>query len=163
MHWDGKCGRLRAIPSLSRGVCLGALWSRAIGSVLFSQLLFGRRFLRASKALRKPLTTSGWKRPELPSGKRRSVQNYPTLLPKRSWEKSTEPMARLQRAPRQTPRLKEAILMTILEQLSIGRVWQEEGERNRDAFRFLNGTDPTLHIPLRMTYTTRPSLDLSRK
>uniref|UniRef100_A0A1I7WM54 Transposase n=1 Tax=Heterorhabditis bacteriophora TaxID=37862 RepID=A0A1I7WM54_HETBA len=56
-----------------------------------------------------------------------------------------------------------AILMTILEQLSIGRVWQEEGERNRDAFRFLNGTDPTLHIPLRMTYTTRPSLDLSRK
>uniref|UniRef100_A0A1I7WPI5 G_PROTEIN_RECEP_F1_2 domain-containing protein n=1 Tax=Heterorhabditis bacteriophora TaxID=37862 RepID=A0A1I7WPI5_HETBA len=51
--------------------------------------------------------------------------------------------------------------MTILEQLSIGRVWQEEGERNRDAFRFLNGTDPTLHIPLRMTYTTRPSLDLT--
>uniref|UniRef100_A0A1I7XGJ4 Transposase n=1 Tax=Heterorhabditis bacteriophora TaxID=37862 RepID=A0A1I7XGJ4_HETBA len=28
-------------------------------------------FLRASKALRKPLTTSGWTRPELPSGKRR--------------------------------------------------------------------------------------------
>uniref|UniRef100_A0A1I7XQ61 Uncharacterized protein n=1 Tax=Heterorhabditis bacteriophora TaxID=37862 RepID=A0A1I7XQ61_HETBA len=25
-------------------------------------------FLRASKALRKPLTTSGWTRPELPSG-----------------------------------------------------------------------------------------------
>uniref|UniRef100_A0A1I7WRE3 Uncharacterized protein n=1 Tax=Heterorhabditis bacteriophora TaxID=37862 RepID=A0A1I7WRE3_HETBA len=25
-------------------------------------------FLRASKALRKPLTTSGWTRPQLPSG-----------------------------------------------------------------------------------------------
>uniref|UniRef100_A0A1I7WPK5 Pkinase_fungal domain-containing protein n=1 Tax=Heterorhabditis bacteriophora TaxID=37862 RepID=A0A1I7WPK5_HETBA len=49
-----------------------------------------------------------------------------------------------------------AILMTILEQLSIGRVWQEEGERNRDAFRFLNGTDPTLHIPLQFW---RPEAD----
>uniref|UniRef100_A0A1I7XTM0 Uncharacterized protein n=1 Tax=Heterorhabditis bacteriophora TaxID=37862 RepID=A0A1I7XTM0_HETBA len=28
-----------------------------------------RKFLRASKALRKPLTTSGWTRLELPSGK----------------------------------------------------------------------------------------------
>uniref|UniRef100_A0A1I7WU41 Uncharacterized protein n=1 Tax=Heterorhabditis bacteriophora TaxID=37862 RepID=A0A1I7WU41_HETBA len=27
-----------------------------------------QRSLRASKALRKPLTTSGWTRPELPSG-----------------------------------------------------------------------------------------------
>uniref|UniRef100_A0A1I7X504 Uncharacterized protein n=1 Tax=Heterorhabditis bacteriophora TaxID=37862 RepID=A0A1I7X504_HETBA len=27
-----------------------------------------RKFLRASKALRKPLTTSSWTRPELPSG-----------------------------------------------------------------------------------------------
>uniref|UniRef100_A0A1I7XEL1 Neur_chan_LBD domain-containing protein n=1 Tax=Heterorhabditis bacteriophora TaxID=37862 RepID=A0A1I7XEL1_HETBA len=45
--------------------------------------------------------------------------------------------------------------------LSIGRVWQEEGERNADAFRFLNGTDPALQIPLRMTYTTRPSQDFS--
>uniref|UniRef100_A0A1I7WRF5 ZP domain-containing protein n=1 Tax=Heterorhabditis bacteriophora TaxID=37862 RepID=A0A1I7WRF5_HETBA len=26
---------------------------------------------------------------------------------------------------------------------------------------FLNGTDPALQIPLRMTYTTRPSQDLS--
>uniref|UniRef100_A0A1I7W6Y3 Secreted protein n=1 Tax=Heterorhabditis bacteriophora TaxID=37862 RepID=A0A1I7W6Y3_HETBA len=31
----------------------------------------------------------------------------------------------------------------------------------KDAFWFLNGTDPTLQIPLRMTYTTRPSQDLS--
>uniref|UniRef100_A0A1I7XNI4 Uncharacterized protein n=1 Tax=Heterorhabditis bacteriophora TaxID=37862 RepID=A0A1I7XNI4_HETBA len=38
---------------------------------------------------------------------------------------------------------------------------QEEGERNGAAFRFLNGTDLTLQIPLRMTYTTRPSQDLS--
>uniref|UniRef100_A0A1I7X776 PSI domain-containing protein n=1 Tax=Heterorhabditis bacteriophora TaxID=37862 RepID=A0A1I7X776_HETBA len=50
--------------------------------------------------------------------------------------------------------------MTIIEQLSIGRVWQEEGERNGDAFRFLNGTDLSLQIPLRMTYTTRPTQDL---
>uniref|UniRef100_A0A1I7XQC5 Apple domain-containing protein n=1 Tax=Heterorhabditis bacteriophora TaxID=37862 RepID=A0A1I7XQC5_HETBA len=46
-------------------------------------------------------------------------------------------------------------------QLSIGRVWQEERERNGVAFWFLNGTDPTLQFPLPMTYTTRPSLDLS--
>uniref|UniRef100_A0A1I7WC69 DUF4338 domain-containing protein n=2 Tax=Heterorhabditis bacteriophora TaxID=37862 RepID=A0A1I7WC69_HETBA len=50
--------------------------------------------------------------------------------------------------------------MTIVEQLSIGRVWQEEGERNGVAFWFSNGTDPSLQIPLRMTYTTRPSQDL---
>uniref|UniRef100_A0A1I7XEH1 Uncharacterized protein n=1 Tax=Heterorhabditis bacteriophora TaxID=37862 RepID=A0A1I7XEH1_HETBA len=54
-----------------------------------------------------------------------------------------------------------AILMTIVEQLSIGRVWQEEGERNADAFRFLKGTDPTLQIPLRTTYATRPAQDSS--
>uniref|UniRef100_A0A1I7XC79 PPIase cyclophilin-type domain-containing protein n=1 Tax=Heterorhabditis bacteriophora TaxID=37862 RepID=A0A1I7XC79_HETBA len=45
--------------------------------------------------------------------------------------------------------------MTIVAEHSIGRVWQEEGERNGDAFRFLNGTDPTLQSPLRTTYTTR--------
>uniref|UniRef100_A0A1I7WY98 TonB-dependent receptor n=1 Tax=Heterorhabditis bacteriophora TaxID=37862 RepID=A0A1I7WY98_HETBA len=50
--------------------------------------------------------------------------------------------------------------MAIVAEHSIGRVWQEEGERNGDAFRFLNGTDPTLQIPLRMTYATRPSQDL---
>uniref|UniRef100_A0A1I7WNX7 Uncharacterized protein n=1 Tax=Heterorhabditis bacteriophora TaxID=37862 RepID=A0A1I7WNX7_HETBA len=54
---------------------------------------------------------------------------------------------------------KQLFWMTIVEQLSIGRVWQEEGERNGDAFRFLNGTDLSLQIPLRMTYTTRPSQD----
>uniref|UniRef100_A0A1I7XNB9 Transposase n=1 Tax=Heterorhabditis bacteriophora TaxID=37862 RepID=A0A1I7XNB9_HETBA len=38
-------------------------------------------FLRASKALRKPLTTSGWTRPELPSGYgREKVTNKLTLL-----------------------------------------------------------------------------------
>uniref|UniRef100_A0A1I7WG88 Sodium channel protein Nach n=1 Tax=Heterorhabditis bacteriophora TaxID=37862 RepID=A0A1I7WG88_HETBA len=51
--------------------------------------------------------------------------------------------------------------MTIVAEHSIGRVWQEEGERNGDAFRSLNGTDPTLQIPLRMTYTTRPLQDLN--
>uniref|UniRef100_A0A1I7W8H3 cDNA n=1 Tax=Heterorhabditis bacteriophora TaxID=37862 RepID=A0A1I7W8H3_HETBA len=50
--------------------------------------------------------------------------------------------------------------VTIVEQLSIGRVWQEEGERNGVAFWFSNGTDPTLQIPLRTIYTTRPSQDL---
>uniref|UniRef100_A0A1I7XQS7 Transposase n=1 Tax=Heterorhabditis bacteriophora TaxID=37862 RepID=A0A1I7XQS7_HETBA len=50
------------------GLCLSALKSRGFASVLFSHLPFGRRFLRASKALRKPLTTSGWTRPQLPSG-----------------------------------------------------------------------------------------------
>uniref|UniRef100_A0A1I7WL97 GRANULINS domain-containing protein n=1 Tax=Heterorhabditis bacteriophora TaxID=37862 RepID=A0A1I7WL97_HETBA len=50
--------------------------------------------------------------------------------------------------------------MAIVAEHSIGRVWQEEGERNGVAFRFWNGTDLTLQIPLRMTYTTRPSQDL---
>uniref|UniRef100_A0A1I7WJB4 Uncharacterized protein n=1 Tax=Heterorhabditis bacteriophora TaxID=37862 RepID=A0A1I7WJB4_HETBA len=36
---------------------------------IYAQFFFS--FLRASKALRKPLTTSGWTRPELPSGKGR--------------------------------------------------------------------------------------------
>uniref|UniRef100_A0A1I7XJ68 Uncharacterized protein n=1 Tax=Heterorhabditis bacteriophora TaxID=37862 RepID=A0A1I7XJ68_HETBA len=51
--------------------------------------------------------------------------------------------------------------LTIIAEHSIGRVWQEEGERNGAAFRFLNGTDPTLQIPLRTAYTTRPSQDFS--
>uniref|UniRef100_A0A1I7WFC8 KTSC domain-containing protein n=1 Tax=Heterorhabditis bacteriophora TaxID=37862 RepID=A0A1I7WFC8_HETBA len=33
------------------------------------------------------------------------------------------------------------------------------GERNGVAFRFSNGTDPTLQTALRTTYTTRPSQD----
>uniref|UniRef100_A0A1I7XGT2 Ovule protein n=1 Tax=Heterorhabditis bacteriophora TaxID=37862 RepID=A0A1I7XGT2_HETBA len=45
--------------------------------------------------------------------------------------------------------------MTIVEQLFIGRVWQEEGERNEDAFWFLNGTDPTLQIPLFLDLLSR--------
>uniref|UniRef100_A0A1I7W758 CBM2 domain-containing protein n=1 Tax=Heterorhabditis bacteriophora TaxID=37862 RepID=A0A1I7W758_HETBA len=49
--------------------------------------------------------------------------------------------------------------MTIVAEHSIGRVWQEEGERNGVAFRFSNGTDPTLQTALRMTYTTRPPHD----
>uniref|UniRef100_A0A1I7XKC4 DUF3291 domain-containing protein n=1 Tax=Heterorhabditis bacteriophora TaxID=37862 RepID=A0A1I7XKC4_HETBA len=51
--------------------------------------------------------------------------------------------------------------MAIVEQIYIGRVWQEEGERNEVAFWFLNGTDPALLIPRRMTYTTTPSQDFS--
>uniref|UniRef100_A0A1I7X4W3 F5/8 type C domain-containing protein n=1 Tax=Heterorhabditis bacteriophora TaxID=37862 RepID=A0A1I7X4W3_HETBA len=51
--------------------------------------------------------------------------------------------------------------MAIVAEHSIGRVWQEEGERNGDAFRLLNGTDPALQIPLRMIYTTRPTQDFS--
>uniref|UniRef100_A0A1I7XB33 Transmembrane protein n=1 Tax=Heterorhabditis bacteriophora TaxID=37862 RepID=A0A1I7XB33_HETBA len=47
-------------------------------------------FLRASKALRKPLTTSGWTRPQLPSGYGRSVQKCPTRLPKGRRGKSQE-------------------------------------------------------------------------
>uniref|UniRef100_A0A1I7WI30 Uncharacterized protein n=1 Tax=Heterorhabditis bacteriophora TaxID=37862 RepID=A0A1I7WI30_HETBA len=52
----------------------------------------------ASKALRKPLTMSGWTRPELPSGKGRSVQNYPHSPPEGEVGKSTEPKARLKKA-----------------------------------------------------------------
>uniref|UniRef100_A0A1I7WAW3 DUF3327 domain-containing protein n=1 Tax=Heterorhabditis bacteriophora TaxID=37862 RepID=A0A1I7WAW3_HETBA len=80
-------------------------------------------------------------------------------------------MPRLNRALRQMPRLEKALKhreekspllwMTIVAEHSIGRVWQEEGERNGVAFRFLNGTDPALLIPLRMTYTTTPSQDFS--
>uniref|UniRef100_A0A1I7XGL7 SURF1-like protein n=1 Tax=Heterorhabditis bacteriophora TaxID=37862 RepID=A0A1I7XGL7_HETBA len=51
--------------------------------------------------------------------------------------------------------------MAIVAEHSIGRVWQEEGERNGDIFWFSNGTDPAQQIPLRMTYTTRPSQDFS--
>uniref|UniRef100_A0A1I7XDJ7 Transcriptional regulator n=1 Tax=Heterorhabditis bacteriophora TaxID=37862 RepID=A0A1I7XDJ7_HETBA len=51
--------------------------------------------------------------------------------------------------------------MPIVAEHSIGRVWQEEGERDGDAFRFLKGTDPALQIPLRTTYATRPSQDFS--
>uniref|UniRef100_A0A1I7X0L2 Fn3_PAP domain-containing protein n=1 Tax=Heterorhabditis bacteriophora TaxID=37862 RepID=A0A1I7X0L2_HETBA len=53
-------------------------------------------------------------------------------------------------------------MAAIVAEHSIGRVWQEEGERNGEAFWFLNGTDPSLQIALRMTYTTRPSQDLKR-
>uniref|UniRef100_A0A1I7XJ91 Uncharacterized protein n=1 Tax=Heterorhabditis bacteriophora TaxID=37862 RepID=A0A1I7XJ91_HETBA len=50
--------------------------------------------------------------------------------------------------------------MAIVEYLSIGRVWQEEGERNGDASWSRRGADPGLISRLRMTYTTMPSLDL---
>uniref|UniRef100_A0A1I7X984 Uncharacterized protein n=1 Tax=Heterorhabditis bacteriophora TaxID=37862 RepID=A0A1I7X984_HETBA len=55
------------------------------------------------------------------------------------------------------PRQHVLFWMAIVEQLSLGRVWQEEGERIGDVFWFSNGTDPSLQIPLRMIYTTRPS------
>uniref|UniRef100_A0A1I7XI89 Tetratricopeptide repeat protein 30 n=1 Tax=Heterorhabditis bacteriophora TaxID=37862 RepID=A0A1I7XI89_HETBA len=53
--------------------------------------------------------------------------------------------------------------MTIVAEHSIGRVRQEEGERNGDAFRFLNGTDPALQIPRCLIYTTSPSQHLCAK
>uniref|UniRef100_A0A1I7WXC6 Uncharacterized protein n=1 Tax=Heterorhabditis bacteriophora TaxID=37862 RepID=A0A1I7WXC6_HETBA len=47
--------------------------------------------------------------------------------------------------------------MAIVAEHSIGRVWQEEGERNGDAFRLLNGTDPALQIPLQHGITSDSS------
>uniref|UniRef100_A0A1I7WG13 Uncharacterized protein n=1 Tax=Heterorhabditis bacteriophora TaxID=37862 RepID=A0A1I7WG13_HETBA len=50
--------------------------------------------------------------------------------------------------------------MTIVEQLFVGRVWQEERGRNGCDFWSRRGTDPALLSRFRMTYTTRPSQDL---
>uniref|UniRef100_A0A1I7W781 Uncharacterized protein n=1 Tax=Heterorhabditis bacteriophora TaxID=37862 RepID=A0A1I7W781_HETBA len=159
----------------------------------------------ASKALRKPLTMSGWTRPELPSGKGRSVQNYPHSPPEGEVGKSTEPKARLKKALKNreknspinlhlsqssnspskcietfhllgrlryysiredqngtggdryldhtpyasptTTRPRQHLpsrlfWMTIVAEHSIGRVWQEEGERNGVASWSRRGTDP---------------------
>uniref|UniRef100_A0A1I7X6N4 ZP domain-containing protein n=1 Tax=Heterorhabditis bacteriophora TaxID=37862 RepID=A0A1I7X6N4_HETBA len=49
--------------------------------------------------------------------------------------------------------------MTIVEQLSLGRVCQEEGERNGGDSWSRRGTDPALLSRFRMTYTTRPPQD----
>uniref|UniRef100_A0A1I7XN30 Uncharacterized protein n=1 Tax=Heterorhabditis bacteriophora TaxID=37862 RepID=A0A1I7XN30_HETBA len=59
---------------------------------------------------------SGWTRPELPSGKGSQLSSHTN----------------------------SSFWMTIVEQLSIGRVWQEEGERNGDASWSRRGTDPAL-------------------
>uniref|UniRef100_A0A1I7X3X1 Uncharacterized protein n=1 Tax=Heterorhabditis bacteriophora TaxID=37862 RepID=A0A1I7X3X1_HETBA len=55
-----------------------------------------------------------------------------------------------------SPHSQAAIWMAIVEQLSLGRVCQEEGERNGDASWSRRGTDPALLYRFRMTYTTRP-------
>uniref|UniRef100_A0A1I7WM58 Ribosome biogenesis protein NOP53 n=1 Tax=Heterorhabditis bacteriophora TaxID=37862 RepID=A0A1I7WM58_HETBA len=112
--WDIKRAKERAEKYGPQG------WLRPKSLNTNKQFLHRTLFLRASKALRKPLTTIGWARPELPSGygkvmarKRqkapeavqhlsaerfRSVQNYSTLLPKGRWEKSTEAKPRLKKA-----------------------------------------------------------------
>uniref|UniRef100_A0A1I7X9H1 ANAPC4_WD40 domain-containing protein n=1 Tax=Heterorhabditis bacteriophora TaxID=37862 RepID=A0A1I7X9H1_HETBA len=92
---DRAIGKFRCTWTgfLELGFVLALGRAEAFASALNSRLSFGRGFLRASKALRKPLTTSGWTRPELLSGKGRSVQNYPTPLPKERRELRAEAKA----------------------------------------------------------------------
>uniref|UniRef100_A0A1I7XB82 Uncharacterized protein n=1 Tax=Heterorhabditis bacteriophora TaxID=37862 RepID=A0A1I7XB82_HETBA len=71
MPWDDEFGRLRTMAFLGKGFASVLSGAGPLAQCSLSQLPFGRRFLRASKALRKPLTTSGWTRLELPSGKGR--------------------------------------------------------------------------------------------
>uniref|UniRef100_A0A1I7WD44 Uncharacterized protein n=1 Tax=Heterorhabditis bacteriophora TaxID=37862 RepID=A0A1I7WD44_HETBA len=51
--------------------------------------------------------------------------------------------------------------MAIVAELSIGRVWQQEGERNGGDSWSQRGTDPALLSRFRMTYTTRPPQDVT--
>uniref|UniRef100_A0A1I7X2S2 Uncharacterized protein n=1 Tax=Heterorhabditis bacteriophora TaxID=37862 RepID=A0A1I7X2S2_HETBA len=46
--------------------------------------------------------------------------------------------------------------MAIVAEHSIGRVWQEEGERNGDTSESRRGTDPALLSRFRMIYPTGP-------
>uniref|UniRef100_A0A1I7XDN4 Uncharacterized protein n=1 Tax=Heterorhabditis bacteriophora TaxID=37862 RepID=A0A1I7XDN4_HETBA len=65
---------LRSTPTSPLGGEWGnfaRFWSDWHSGAGLLQKLIGTQFLRASKALRKPLTMSGWTRPELPSGKGR--------------------------------------------------------------------------------------------
>uniref|UniRef100_A0A1I7X6Z4 RBPJ-interacting and tubulin-associated protein n=1 Tax=Heterorhabditis bacteriophora TaxID=37862 RepID=A0A1I7X6Z4_HETBA len=80
--------------------------------ILDASEAFGTQFLRASKALRKPLTTSGWTRPELPSGKGSSPApecrtpqkrpKLPTLPQKGRWALSAEANASARETPEKT-------------------------------------------------------------
>uniref|UniRef100_A0A1I7WRN2 CUB domain-containing protein n=1 Tax=Heterorhabditis bacteriophora TaxID=37862 RepID=A0A1I7WRN2_HETBA len=113
-------------------------FSRAFLSRGFALALYRAEALPRGSSLTSPLgVSSGFKSPS------KATHN--------EWLETT----------RTTFRIEKLFWMTIVEQLSMGRVWQEEGERNGDASWSRRGTDPALISRLRMTYTTMPLQDFS--